>query len=76
MMVKHGQRLWPGEIEAKAQPQYRQWTLAEIVNSLIVAGLRVERLEEYGEPFWDQFPNLPPQTLRLLPHSFALLASK
>jgi len=57
-------------------PQYRTWTLAEIVNGLIDSGLAIDRLMEYPEPFWGQFPNMTPDTLRRLPHSFALLATK
>jgi SAM-dependent methyltransferase len=54
-------------------PEYRQWTIADVVNSLIRSGLTVERLEEYNTPFW---PQLPQETLRCLPHSFALCARK
>jgi SAM-dependent methyltransferase len=57
-------------------PYYRQWTLAQIVNNIIAAGLIIDRMEEYPEPFWDQFPNIPDETMHRLPHSFALLAHK
>ena len=60
----------------QSRPQYRQWTLAEIVNSLIAAGLSIEALMEYPEPFWGQFPHMPDDTLHRLPHAFALLARK
>ncbi len=62
--------------QTQAKPYYRQWTLGEIVTALCSAGLRVERLEEFPEPFWDQFPNLPTATLHCLPHAFALTARK
>lgn len=57
-------------------PHYRQWTLAQIVNNIIGAGLVIDRMEEYPEPFWGQFPHIPDETLHCLPHSFALLAHK
>lgn len=60
----------------EAAPQYRQWTLAQIVNSLIDAGLAMERLMEYPKTFWNQFPNIPPDTLRRLPHTFGIRAVK
>ena len=60
----------------QSKPQYRQWTLSDIVNSVIDAGLTIERLMEYPEPFWNQFGNMPEETLRRLPHSFAILARK
>ncbi|BDI32378.1 methyltransferase [Capsulimonas corticalis] len=60
----------------QATPRYRQWTLGEVVNSVINAGLVLDQLHEYPEPFWDQFPHIPHDTLRRLPHTFALLAHK
>ena len=57
-------------------PRSHQWTLGQIVNSVIGVGLSIERFEEYPEPFWDQFPNMPPETLHRLPHTFSLLACK
>ena len=59
-----------------ATPWQRQWTLGQIVNTVIGAGLVIEQLHEYPEPFWGQFPNIPDQTLHKLPHTFALLAHK
>ena len=52
------------------------WRLGQILNSVIRTGLRIEFFDEYPQPFWDQFPNLPPDTLRRLPHTFTLLAVK
>lgn len=60
----------------KATPHYRQWTLAQIINTVIGAGLVIDRLEEYREPFWEQFPHIPDETLSRLPHTFALQAHK
>ncbi len=63
-------------VETEATPRYRQWTLSHIVNSIVGAGLVIEQLHEFSEPFWSQFPNLPDQTLHRLPHTFALFARK
>lgn len=57
-------------------PHYRQWTLSQIVNTMIGTGLVLDRLEEFPEPFWGQFPHIPPETLGRLPHTFALMAHK
>jgi len=52
------------------------WTLGQILNSVICAGMRIEYFNEYPQTFWGQFPNIPPDTLRRLPHTFTLLAIK
>ncbi|HLK14172.1 MAG TPA: class I SAM-dependent methyltransferase [Fimbriimonadaceae bacterium] len=54
----------------------RVWTIGETVTAVVKAGLRIEHLEEFGEPFWDQFKEIPPEELRRLPHTFALIATK
>lgn len=57
-------------------PAYKQWTLSDIINSLISAGMIIERFEEYPTPFWQQFPNMTEEILKRLPHSFAIRARK
>jgi SAM-dependent methyltransferase len=54
----------------------RQWTLGQILNAVIRAGLRIEFFDEYPIPFWGQFPEIPEETLKRLPHTFTLLARK
>lgn len=54
----------------------RQWTLGEIMNSLIAQGLRLEHFEEHPDLFWNQFPHLPPELASRLPHTFSLLMRK
>jgi SAM-dependent methyltransferase len=51
----------------------RQWTLGQIMNSLVAAGLRLARFEEHPDMFWNQFPNLPADLASRLPHTFSLL---
>jgi hypothetical protein len=54
----------------------RQWTLGDILNSLVRAGLRLERFEEHPDLFWNQFPHLAPELHSRLPHTFSLLMRK
>jgi SAM-dependent methyltransferase len=62
--------------ETSATPRHRQWPLGRIVNTVIGSGLVLDQLNEHPEPFWGQFPNIPPETLHRLPHTFSLLAHK
>ena len=68
----------PGEFHSeKPAPKYeRQWTIAQILNALIDAGLAIERLGEHPDPYWNAFPNLPADTLRRLPQTLSVLARK
>jgi hypothetical protein len=53
-----------------------QWTLGEIVNAVISAGLQVRYLAEYAEPFW-QPGNVAAAAWRgQLPNSFTLVARR
>jgi SAM-dependent methyltransferase len=54
----------------------RQWTLGQVINAVIRAGLQVEYFNEYPLPFWNQFPEIPGEMLARLPHTFTLLARK
>jgi hypothetical protein len=54
----------------------RQWTLGQIINAVIDAGLRIERVEEHPDTYWNQFPNMPSELIRRLPNTFSLLARK
>jgi len=54
----------------------RQWTLGEIMNSLVAVGLSLERFEEHPDLFWNQFPHLPAELSGRLPHTFSLLLRK
>ncbi|MES2464131.1 MAG: class I SAM-dependent methyltransferase [Armatimonadota bacterium] len=54
----------------------RQWNLGQIVSAVAAAGLRIERLEEHGETYWDQFPQMLPELVGRLPNTFSLLARK
>ena len=54
----------------------RQWTLGAVVTAVVAAGLVVERLEEFAEHFWPEFPDVPAAELARLPHSFLLVARR
>jgi len=60
----------PEEQSAKHE---RQWTLGQIMNALVTAGLRLERFEEHPDQYWDQLPNVPAEIANCLPHTFSLL---
>ena len=53
-----------------------QKTFGQIINPLLRAGLRLEKIEEHAETYWDQFPNLPPEVVAKLPNTFSLLMRK
>ena len=54
----------------------RQWTLGQIMNSLIAAGLRLVRFEEHPDQYWEGLPNLPVEIANRLPHTFSLFMSR
>jgi len=59
--------------EKQAAKHERQWTLGQIMNALVMAGLRLERFEEHPDQYWEQLPNLLPEIASRLPHTFSLL---
>jgi SAM-dependent methyltransferase len=78
-----GSRGWPtsylgdmGPEDKQAQKWERMWTLADVVNAVIDAGLRVDRLVEHREDFWTQFPKMPEAVQEKMPRTFSLLASR
>ena len=61
------------DAEEQAAKHERNWTLGQIMNALVAAGLRLERFEEHPDQYWEQFPNLPDEIASRLPHTFSLL---
>jgi SAM-dependent methyltransferase len=53
-----------------------QWTLGDVVNAVIGAGLTLERLDELPEHFWPQFRHVPDALHARLPHTFLLVARR
>ena len=62
--------------EQQAPTHEHQWTLGQIMNALVKAGLRLERFEEHPEQYWNQFPNLPQEVIDRLPHTFSLMMKR
>lgn len=62
--------------EEQARSYERQWTLGQVVTALAEAGLRIERLEEHPDAYWNQFPMLAEDLVPRLPHTYSLLARK
>ena len=54
----------------------RSWTFADVLNPLIAAGLRIERLGEHREGYFDALPNLRESEKARIPFSFTLLARR
>ncbi|WP_394792947.1 class I SAM-dependent methyltransferase [Armatimonas sp.] len=54
----------------------RQWTVAQLVNALITAGLALEKLGEHPDLYWDTFPNFAPELAAKLPQTLSILARK
>ncbi len=53
-----------------------QKTFAQIINPLVNAGLRLEKIDEHSNEYWDAFPNLPEAVKSKLPNTFSLLMRK
>jgi hypothetical protein len=80
----HGAAGWSatyiGELDRPQEeltPKYhRQWTLGQVINPLLEAGLRVARFEEHPDLYWEKFPNMPDEEARRIPQTFSLLVRK
>jgi len=53
-----------------------QKTFGQIINPLISAGLRLKKIEEHPNDFWDAPSNLPEAVKSKLPNTFSLLMRK
>lgn len=66
-----------GKSEEQHAPKHeRCWRLGQIINAVLGAGLTLSRLEEHPDLFWDRFPKMSPDVVKLLPQTFSLLATK
>ncbi|MEM8533468.1 MAG: class I SAM-dependent methyltransferase [Chloroflexota bacterium] len=52
------------------------WTIANVVQALINAGLTIEYLGEHPEPYWDAFPQLRSDLKAKIPMTYSLMAQK
>lgn len=62
--------------EEHAKKYERLWQMGQIINALIGAGLKIQRVEEHPDLFWDRFPNMDPALVRKLPQTLSILAEK
>ena len=60
----------------RPRAQEQQWRLGDVMNALVATGLRLEHFEEHPHLYWGQFPHLPEDLARKLPHTFSLLMVK
>jgi len=63
-------------VEQHARKYERLWPLASIVQALCGAGLILEHLGEYPDPYWNAFPNLDADLARRIPMTFSLRARR
>lgn len=63
-------------VEEHARKYERLWPLASVVQALLDAGLRLERLGEHPDRYWKNFDGLKPEERATLPLTFTLLARR
>lgn len=62
--------------EEHATKHERLWTLADVVQALLGAGLVLAHLGEHAEEYWDGFPRLKPEDKAKIPMTFSIVARK
>ncbi len=62
--------------EQLSQKYESQKTFGQIINPLLHAGLRLEKIDEHPDEYWDAFPHLPDTIKSKLPNTFSLLMRK
>lgn len=75
---------WPKEylghlgkpVEEEAIKHERLWTIGNIIQSLINAGLSIEFFGEHPDEYWSGFPNLKKSDKQKIPMTFSLIARK
>lgn len=63
-------------LEKQSRKYETAWTLADVFNALVGAGLVVEYLGEHPDPYWELFPNLKPEFRGRIPLTFSLKARR
>jgi hypothetical protein len=77
-------RCWPDQYigslgmsaEQHAVKHERLWPLYAVVNAAVGAALRVEKLGEHHDEYWDPFPTIPRERRRGIPLTYSLLARR
>jgi SAM-dependent methyltransferase len=67
------QRLSSDAGQERAEAIEWQWTLGDILSTLIASGLVLEEVREHAEHFWPQFDAVAHAELARLPHTFSAL---
>ncbi|MBC8063302.1 MAG: class I SAM-dependent methyltransferase [Chlorobia bacterium] len=62
--------------EEHAMKYERVWRTDQIVNAVIGAGLRLLKIEEHPDLFWDRFPKMDADLVRRTPQTLSLLAER
>ncbi len=62
--------------EQQSVKHERLWTLSQIHQALVDAGLTIELLGEHPESYWPSFLNLRDEVRRTVPNSFTIIARK
>ncbi len=63
-------------VEEHARKYERVWPLASVVQALLDAGLRLERIGEHPDRYWNNFERLTASARASLPLTFTLLARR
>lgn len=63
-------------IEEHAMKHERMWRMDEIINTILGSGLRLLKIKEHPDLFWNRFPNMDPVTVRRLPQTVSIWAEK
>ncbi len=63
-------------IDQEGEKFERLWTISDVVQALIDAGLCIRSLGEHNEEYWDGFSNLNPDIKKKLPMTFSVIAIK
>jgi SAM-dependent methyltransferase len=59
-----------------AMKHERQWKLGDVINPLVAKGMRLAKLEEHPDSFWEAMPKMSAEMLRRLPQTYSLLMEK
>lgn len=65
-----------GAVEQQTRKYERIWTISDILNALIGAGLRIEHVGEYNQRYWGLFPDIDPETIAKFPMTLSVVARR
>ena len=62
--------------EKLAKKYESQKTFSQIINPLLSVGLRLVKIDEHPDEYWNAFPHMPEAVKSKLPHTMSLLMRK